>query len=489
MRWNAQATRRARRSCPLLNQVVPAIGAGRYRSGHDECDDVLSDDDRAWSPPDTLAGKLERGLGSGFLGALEATPGETHALLTECILNDPRWDHQIDERQWYYGELARRTALPVSILANALLQQGAQDPDGEQWVTLGVLQHLARYEDAEAIAALRDYIGYGDWWFEALLELGRQQTPATWAGLDALVAERIQADPFDVDHHRGEEPFRSWAKSSPKIRAILASERRERPVQKPVPSLRGQSTEELLASPPGRVSAVLKFLAKRRSAEDKRALRAALRGEDDDRAAIAMAALALQGDRSIEAAAVRFVGEQPAGKTWRRILALRAIVTLPASTTLPLAREWRDAESWELHLAARRILEAHATDEDVPWLLGQLRRDDANDQMYATSSALRMISRFPRAAAYNEVRALFSSLTYSYGRHFAAEALLATDPEFPVTLASECLWDCESATRRIGVRAVDLSLPGVRARLAEMTGDLCEETDTQSAAAERLPPA
>ena len=447
--------------------------------------DALSD--RTWSPPDSLAGKLERGLGKGFLEALEAPRVEVHALLTECILDDPRWDHQLDCRDWYYGELARRTELPVAVLADALVQQGREDPEGKQWVTLDVLGHLARHNNPEAVNALRDYVRYGEWWVDPCVKLGETLRPGAWDGLEEQVVARIEEDPHSVGSYiLDAEPFLSWQEASGKVRELLAKNRETRRLREPVESLRSQSTARILASPLERPHDVAQLLSKRRSPADRRALAAALAGDDADQSALAMFALAIQGDASIEGAVIRFVQKQPEGKTWRRTLALRALVTLPASTLLPLARDWRDAEAWELNLAANRILEAHATEEDLPWIRGQLGRSDAEERMYATTSALRMIARFPRSGPFQEVRDLFSSFTYSYGRHFAAEALRVTDPDFPATLAVECLWDCEGQTRAIGAQAVELSFPGVRDRLIEIIADPCEDEAVTAAASARL---
>lgn len=447
-----------------------------------ESSDRLSE--RTWSPPESLAGKLERGLGSGFLDALEAPRAEAHALLVQCVIEDPRWDHQVDSRRWYYGELARRTALPVAPLAEALVRQGPADPDGNQWVTKDVLGHLAQHNNGDAVNALRDYVGYGDWWLDACLTLGGTMSPAAWEGLEELVVARIEADPGAVGSYvLDQEPFRSWLRASQLIQSQVGLRRAENERRE---ALKELSTPALLLAAPDRPHEVAQVLAKRRSREDLQALESALHGEDADQTAVAVFALAERGDTSIEAAAIGLLCEPPPGKVWRRILALRAIMMLPPATVLPLARVWRETGTWELQSAADRILEVHATAEDVPWIRQQLARADAEEQMYATCSALKMISRFPDSGPYEEVRDLYSSLTYSYGRRLAAAALRATDPDFPTTLAFECLWDCEAETRAIGATAVALSTSGVKRRLAEMVGDRSEDEAVRRAAAARL---
>ena len=51
-------------------------------------------------------GKLQRGLGSGYLWALDADRTIGHALLLHCVFNDPRWDRQLDDRDDYHATLA-----------------------------------------------------------------------------------------------------------------------------------------------------------------------------------------------------------------------------------------------------------------------------------------------------------------------------------------------------------------------------------------------
>ena len=78
------------------------------------------------SVPPTLAdtadplGKLQRGLGSGYLWAMDADRAVSHALLVHCIFNDPRWDRQLDARVEYYATLALDVALDVDALARWL---------------------------------------------------------------------------------------------------------------------------------------------------------------------------------------------------------------------------------------------------------------------------------------------------------------------------------------------------------------------------------
>ena len=61
-------------------------------------------------------GKLQRGLGSGYLWALDADRAVSHALLVHCVFNDPRWDRQLDDRDDYHATLALDIGLDLAPL-------------------------------------------------------------------------------------------------------------------------------------------------------------------------------------------------------------------------------------------------------------------------------------------------------------------------------------------------------------------------------------
>src|SRR3954470_23791901 len=66
-------------------------------------------------PADPL-GKLQRGLGSGYLWALDADRAVSQALLVHCVFNDPRWDRQLDDRDDYHATLALDVGLDLAPL-------------------------------------------------------------------------------------------------------------------------------------------------------------------------------------------------------------------------------------------------------------------------------------------------------------------------------------------------------------------------------------
>src|ERR1017187_529946 len=59
------------------------------------------------SHPDTRLGALQRGLGRAYRQVLQGGPGAREDLLS-CVLNDPRWDRQGDQRASFYAQLMLR---------------------------------------------------------------------------------------------------------------------------------------------------------------------------------------------------------------------------------------------------------------------------------------------------------------------------------------------------------------------------------------------
>src|SRR3954452_7596592 len=63
------------------------------------------------APSYTLLGKLQRGLGAGYLEALRIERDAAHELLFACLAEDPRHDPRTEARGRYYGELCLETRI------------------------------------------------------------------------------------------------------------------------------------------------------------------------------------------------------------------------------------------------------------------------------------------------------------------------------------------------------------------------------------------
>jgi hypothetical protein len=94
-----------------------------------------------------------------------------------------------------------------------------------------------------------------------------------------------------------------------------------------------------------------------------------------------------------------------------------------------------------------------------------------------------VLARLPQGGPFPEAGTSFGETPYARYRRRAAEVLAAADPAFATRGAVECLWDCESKRQTIGCNWVDITVPGVLARLRELTSDRWEEPEVRQAAA------
>ena len=171
-------------------------------------------------------GKLQRGLGSGYLWALDADRAVSQALLVHCVFNDPRWDRQLDDRDDYHATLALDIGLDLAPLEGWLRDSPEEDSETAQDI-LAMLGRMSVRGHAEARRVLREYVGYGAAWGRALEGLvGGDAAPTSsgppWpeivAGLDAVLLER-----FDTQEALDEALVRDRPARAP----VVAVDRRE----------------------------------------------------------------------------------------------------------------------------------------------------------------------------------------------------------------------------------------------------------------------
>ncbi len=60
--------------------------------------------------PDSLVGLVQRGHGRGFLWALEQ-PALGRVAVVRSVVDDPRWDHQVEDRAWYNAALIEELSI------------------------------------------------------------------------------------------------------------------------------------------------------------------------------------------------------------------------------------------------------------------------------------------------------------------------------------------------------------------------------------------
>lgn len=291
-----------------------------------------------YAPADTLAGKLQRGLGTGFLEALDAPREVVHGLLWQCIRDDPALDIHLDERGWYYGELAFRTELPIGPIREMLTKWGEEEPDGAAWIAIDVLKHLAERGVTAANEAVRDYVTWGPWWDDAIYEFRGDVTSPEWRAIVPQLLDTVGADGVGSSW-LVQPPFTVWAEVDDRVRRmVVEAEAQNRAYDDDVAALPGRSTRELLipaSSPAWRRLA--EILAGRTTPADRAVIDDVLSSGGPEERARALWALALQGDFRHLDLAISLATDKPRPSVVS-VIASDALLLASAETLLPLAR-------------------------------------------------------------------------------------------------------------------------------------------------------
>lgn len=441
-----------------------------------------------YAPPGTLAGKLQRGLGSGFLEALKTPREVLHPLLMDCVAVDPALDIHLDHREWYYGELAFRTGLPVHPLAERVESGARDEAEEDTLLALDVLVHLTKRGERDADEWLRDYVRWGSYWHYVCSSLDRYATTPEWFECSATIARRADADAEYLP--LSGEPFESWARTDTALAPLTDTTARNvyrRRTARFARRIQQSTTASLLNwAGAGGTSLQIAELSTRTSVEDLSAIEQAVADPSPMIRAIALGAQFLRGDfRHFDLCLHMATTEQrpPAASG----VARRAILRAPADVLLPYARKWKSSRVWYRRHFASQVFELHATEEDLTWLMAGLKRassSEPDERFIVTNLADIVAARFP-GREFPALRRKFDGFTYSYGRQHIAEALAVTDPTFSTTRAFTSLWDCESGTRLVAAENVSLDVPGAIDRLREIAADPLEDDDRIKAVAAR----
>ncbi|HUR86069.1 MAG TPA: hypothetical protein VMY78_12045 [Solirubrobacteraceae bacterium] len=450
-------------------------------------------------------GKLQRGLGSGYLWALDADRAVAHALLLHCIFNDPRWDRQLDARVDYYATLALDTGLDVAML-EPWLRRGDEDLETTHDV-LAILGRMAVRRHEPARRALRDYVGYGRFWdraIELLIEdydVVRSDVP--WpevvAGLDAVLGERFGSDAELAEVLAGVDsrarPWTLWAVENPRIAAALAfdhgtnaapvpkraQDRPRRTAARP----REMSTADLLAvTEDSRWTQIAEELTTRTSTDDVQRLLAAANEPELPMRRAAILALGHQGRRELLEIAEANTSEVRRG-TLQGAIAL-ALEAMPPEQTRSLAHDWLTSSDWARRRKAAGILATWAEGDDLEHARRALGREldlGLEGDMYVVCSLAEALGRYHGHGPFEELSRAYEQIPYSYGRRFVVSALAATDPMFSGDVAVDCLWDCEPETRQLAATHVDRRIRLASQRLDELAGDEAQAASVRRAAA------
>src|SRR5437879_3082576 len=118
--------------------------------------------------PASLLGQIQRGRGAGFLAALTADPNDVAPPLLACILDDPRFDRQLERRADYYARLALHVHLSLAPLEDYLQAHTNACAEDYARLPLPVLARMAWRGSSEAAAILGRYLSYGPEWVKAI---------------------------------------------------------------------------------------------------------------------------------------------------------------------------------------------------------------------------------------------------------------------------------------------------------------------------------
>jgi len=454
-------------------------------------------------PGDPL-GKLQRGLGSGYLWAMDADRAVSHALLVHCVFNDPRWDRQLDDRDDYHATLALDIGLDLAPLEGWLRSSPDESSETAHDI-LAMLGRMAIRGHDEARRALREYVGYGVAWERALEGLvggeagpiaGGPPWPEVVAGLDEVLLARFDTqDKLDealagIDPR--ERPWTLWSVESPEIARALAFEhgdsaapvkRAWRPRERQVKPHEMYTVELLAIDEPSRWAQIADELAKRTTPYEVELLVQAANAPNLPMRRAAILALGRQGRREVLEIAERNTSQAERGKLQGAIaLALEA---MPISQTRALAHDWLGSDDWARRRKAAGMLAAWAEDVDVAparaALTGELDRGLDAD-VYVIVSLAEALGRCAVHGPFEELSRAYEEIPYSYGRRVIVAALAAADPTFGGDVAVECLWDCEVEIRKLAAERVDRRVRMAAQRLDELAADRAQAASVRRAA-------
>ncbi len=463
-------------------------------------------------------GKLQRGLGSGYLWALDADRTVAHALLMHCVFNDPRWDRQLDDRDEYHATLALDLQLHTGALELWLRDSDEDIPD-TTYDVLGMLGRMAVRGHAEARRVLREYVAYGRYWQRALDQLigeydDAPQSAVPWpevvGGLDAVLVERFGGDDALADALAGldprERPWTMWSVENRSIARAFALEqkgaggggaaapapasKRRTPRERTMPARtrpREMGTAELLQiAEDSRWTQIADELASRAAPEDVAQLLRAANDPGVPMRRAAILALGRQGRRELLEIAEQHTKAERNKLQGAIALALEA---MPLSQTRALAHDWLTSTDWARRRKAAGMLATWSEDQDLAPARRALERElDAGleGDVYVICSLAQSLGRSGIHGPFVELQQAYEQIPYSYGRRYIVEALAASDPTFGGDVAVECLWDCEAETRRMAAVHVDGRVRLAAQRLEELAADEAQAASVRAVAGGRL---
>lgn len=440
-------------------------------------------------PPHTLKGLLQRGRGEGFLQAERKKGPHIRDLLVECVTSDPRWDHQVDSRSLFYGDLLLALRVPLAPLRRHLLENDA--PDDREWrttLTITTLGVLARRGIREAEGILREHLEAGDTWHLALEELLR--TPSFSPGVLDIALTRVASRDELVDlvtwRDAALEPWRSWRQAHPRVdeafaeAAALRETRARREAE-----LSQMATHNLLSDVAAFTARDIgRVLAARAELPSDELIRIA---RDGSFGAIAVALFALtlrrHPERLAPAVAVLEGKDVP---LYVEIVASHALRDLDDEAIRPVIHRWLASTNEKVRRLGISLLPHYATPSDATRIRELLAYSAGDEETYELTNLVEALGRLPDAGPFPELGPLFEQVHYSYARTLIAKAMASTSRATLFKYKQEMLWDAEPGVRTVGIHAAELSETAVNTRLRAIAKDELEEEEVRMAAVEVL---
>ena len=464
--------------------------------------------DESLAHPSSLLGQIQRGRGAGLLTALAEDPVVVQPLLLSCILGDPRFDRQGEQRADYYACLAIHVHLPLAPLEDYLRSHADDHPWSYSDLPLAALARMAWRGDEEASVILVRYLSYGPMWteaFEAVVGGGHALHSVRVLGQvilarfpdDTALSEELDCAMFNPT------VWDKWTSVEPQVEPILASLRAQVPYVRPT-----DETIHATVDPAWDVSALLahatnksariygEVAAERANSSNLSILLDAFFGADTVQMRVASHALTILKLPEALPPLVRFVEEFDGNeKVWRAQYRIGRVRRILAATpeALPIARAWLHAAGRARESVALSVLEEQSEEADVPALRALLpsaldREPSDFVAVNLVESCLEALAPFAAQIPYADLASVFERTRSMWNRQKAAKLMAYVYPTaFCGSYAVECLWDCEDRiVVEIGCTYADLSMPMVRDRLDYLQHSAYENDAVRTRAKERL---
>lgn len=417
--------------------------------------------------PDALLGMLQRGRGASYSRSL--TDNTAADAVVDCVVHDPRWDHQVEERSWLYARLTTELGVDLSRFRAAYAEPADPYGDSDAWLATGVLSLLAHRGFAGAVTELRHYLRSGrdlDQALSAVVPFAHHPEAEGLLSEILEVADDAQLLSTLESQWRFNDltasPWRAWRRASIRMERVIGAVERVRAEHSPpIPTraARDATAREKIAR-----AASEAHLATSLSVHDLT--------ESEWEAFLLSVVPNLLGNpdvpRPVQVAARRFLDRchTPAALSWARGNA--ALDGAPESTALSLFANL-------------------AEPSDGPALFDLLTASIAggNEYIYEQCNLVEAVGRVGELRSISTVAEIFDATVYSYMRTKCAHTLSLLDPDFANGRGIECLDDCEAGTRAIGIAHANLARPDVRDRIEQTAIDPTEDTDNRRAAVQR----